>query len=110
MILTLPPLEQALAVAGVTYILRVNSGHGIGTPKSKHAVYASHAQAVTNARRALAAAGYHAECLQARQIISWQQLTLGNATSLRAQKKRHARGTLHKTTQKQNTWWNGNLT
>jgi hypothetical protein len=63
--------------------------------------YGSPAQAISNAQRALQAAGYHTHAWQARQIIAWRQLTTGNTASLRAQKNRHAKGTLRKRTQKQ---------
>jgi ribonuclease HI len=63
--------------------------------------YASTTQAERNARKALAVAGCNADTWQARQIISWRQLTTGNATGLQAQKRRHAKGTLYKNTQKQ---------
>jgi hypothetical protein len=56
--------------------------------------YGSTTQANTNAQRALHASGYNADAWQVRQIISWRQLTSGNANSLRAQKTRHAKGTL----------------
>jgi hypothetical protein len=63
--------------------------------------YASTTQAERNARKALAVAGCNADTWQARQIISWRQLTTGNANGLQAQKRRHAKGTLYKSTQKQ---------
>jgi ribonuclease HI len=67
----------------------------------EHHTYGSPAQASTSAQQALRAAGYNDDAWQARQIISWRQLTTGNANSLQAQKKRHAKGTLNKRTQKQ---------
>ena len=66
-----------------------------------HTEYGSNTQAVKNAQQAIAAAGNNDEAWQARQILAWRQLTTGNATSLRAQQRRHAKGTLKKQTQKQ---------
>jgi hypothetical protein len=64
-------------------------------------VYASPSLAISNAQRALQAAGHKAEAWQTRQVISWRQLTTGNANSLRSQRQQHAKGTLRKLTQKQ---------
>jgi hypothetical protein len=45
----------------------------------------------------------HNHAWQTRQIIAWRQVTTGNTNSLRAQKTRHAKGSLRnlKCTQKQ---------
>ena len=68
---------------------------------STQAEYSSYSQAVGNAMRAINAAGYNQDTKQARQIISWRQLTTGNAYSLRSQRLRHSKGTLHKHSQTQ---------
>jgi hypothetical protein len=74
--------------------------------------YASPAQAITNAQRALKAAGYNAHAWQTRQIIAWRQGTTGNTHSTHSlcqgpEGKARQGLTTQDSVLRNNTWLNG---